>query len=100
MIPGVPTVYAPEGWPSTPLPEGTSVEDLPITSPYCVNQSCRAFREDFAEDEKKTPLLGLLEYGTWTVWFYSFWVILFTSIYIYGVASDSIRQRQKRSHKV
>ncbi|PSN63795.1 hypothetical protein BS50DRAFT_590808 [Corynespora cassiicola Philippines] len=99
MIPGVPTVYAPEGWPSTPLPEGTSVEDLPITSPYCVNQSCRAFREDFAEDEKKTPLLGLLEYGTWTVWFYSFWVILFTSIYIYGVASDSIRQRRKRSHK-
>ncbi|KAF2263384.1 hypothetical protein CC78DRAFT_273887 [Lojkania enalia] len=90
-------VYAPPGWPSTPLPPGVSVEDLPITDPHCTNDTCRAFREGFADDERKTPLLRLLEYGTWTVWFYSFWILLFTAIYVYHQTYDRLtRVKQLR----
>ncbi|KAF2464901.1 uncharacterized protein BDR25DRAFT_93825 [Lindgomyces ingoldianus] len=93
-------IYAPPGWPSTPLPTGVSVEDLPISDPHCTNDTCRAFREGFAEDQKVTPLLGLLEYGKWTVWFYSFWILLFTAIYVYHQVQDRVPRRNERSRKI
>ncbi|KAF2873264.1 ferric reductase like transmembrane component-domain-containing protein [Massariosphaeria phaeospora] len=92
-------IYAPQGWPSSPFPTGTSVGDLPITSPYCTNNSCKAFRERFTDDERKTPLLGLLKYGEWTVWFYSSWIILFTAIYVYHRAYDCLASRNQLSGK-
>ncbi|KAF2190469.1 hypothetical protein K469DRAFT_488130, partial [Zopfia rhizophila CBS 207.26] len=39
------------------------------------------------------------EYGKWTVWFYSFWVLLFTAIYVYHGVHDHLtlpRQRIRR----
>lgn len=73
------------------------IDSLPITSPYCVTDACRAFREGFADDERKTPLLRLLEYGSWTVWFYSFWILLFTAIYVYHQVKDRL-VRRKAAH--
>ncbi len=84
--------YSP-GWP-TPMP--TSVqEDLSIADPRCSNISCRAFREGFAEDERRTPLLGQLEYGKWTVWFYSFWILVFAAIYVSRLLHDRLRRLKK-----
>lgn len=81
------------------VPTGVSVENLPITDPYCTTDACKAFRDGFADDERKTPLLKLLEYGKWTVWFYSFWILLFTSIYVYHLVRDRIAQTRTAARR-
>ncbi|KAF2798531.1 hypothetical protein K505DRAFT_333378 [Melanomma pulvis-pyrius CBS 109.77] len=94
MVPPSPMeqVYSP-GWP-TPVP--TSVqEDLGIADPRCSNTSCRAFQEGFADDERRTPLLEQLEYGKWTVWFYSFWILVFAAIYVSRLLHDRLRRLKK-----
>ncbi|KAF2203854.1 hypothetical protein GQ43DRAFT_232187 [Delitschia confertaspora ATCC 74209] len=92
-------VYAPQGWPSTPLPSGVSVEDLPISDSHCTNDSCRAFRYGYAADQEIAPLLGLLEYGKWTVYFYSFWILLFTGIHVYYRIRDRATQPKQRKQQ-
>jgi hypothetical protein len=87
-------IYAPR-WP-TPVSTSVLVENLSIADPPCSNDTCRAFREGFADDERKTPLLGLISYGKWTVWFYSIWILLFTAIYVSHLLRDRLR-RLKRS---
>lgn len=86
-------IYAPR-W---PIPVSTSVlaEDLGITDPRCSNDTCRAFREGFADDERKTPLLGLISYVKWTVWFYSIWILLFTAIYVSHLLCDRLRRLKR-----
>lgn len=86
-------IYAPR-WP-TSVSTSVPVGDLGIAGPRCSNDTCRAFREGFADDERKTPLLGLISYGKWTVWFYSIWILLFTAIYVSHLLHDRL-QRLKR----
>jgi hypothetical protein len=71
------------------------VEGLSIGDPRCSNDTCRAFREGFADDERKTQLLGMLSYGKWTVWFYSIWILLFTAIHVSYLLHDRLRCLKK-----
>ncbi|KAF2130942.1 hypothetical protein P153DRAFT_430222 [Dothidotthia symphoricarpi CBS 119687] len=87
MPPGL-RLYAPTGWPGSTPPDNLPLENLPITSPYCVTPACKAFRDGYAADELKTPLLGLLDYSYWTVAFYTVWLLLFTSIHISHLLHD------------
>ncbi|OAL49825.1 hypothetical protein IQ07DRAFT_38511 [Pyrenochaeta sp. DS3sAY3a] len=97
MAPDNHRVYAPIGWPGPSLPDNISIEDLPISSPYCVDERCRAYREGFALDETKTPLVPLLRYSYWTVWFYTIWLLLFTAIYASHRIHDHFAPRPKHS---
>jgi hypothetical protein len=77
-----------------PVPTGVLIERLSIADPRCSNDACRAFREGSAENEREAPLLRLLEYGKWTVWFYSFWILVFTSIYVSRRLQDRLRRME------
>jgi hypothetical protein len=90
-------VYAPPGWPVTPLPTNVSLEDLPTTDPHCTNDTCKAFMDGFAESERIAPLLSQLEYATWTVWFYSFWIFAFAVIHLCHIFRDHIPPRKRES---
>jgi hypothetical protein len=86
------------GW-LVPVSTGVLVEHLSIADPRCSNDTCRAFREGFAETERKTPLLRLLGYGKWTVWFYSFWILVFTTIYVSRRLHDRLRRMKMKKRQ-
>jgi hypothetical protein len=92
-------VYAPPGWPVTSLPTNVSLKDLPTTDPHCTNDPCKAFMDGFAESERIAPLLSQLEYATWTVWFYSFWIFAFAVIHLCHIFRDHIPPRKRESQR-
>ncbi|KAF2839972.1 hypothetical protein M501DRAFT_932870 [Patellaria atrata CBS 101060] len=69
--------------------------DLPLSDPRCSNLSCHAFAAGYNASEAELPWLSQLEYGRWTIYYYSFWVLLFTVFNLYHIFQDQIQKRRR-----
>ncbi|KAK7536336.1 ferric reductase like transmembrane component-domain-containing protein [Phyllosticta citribraziliensis] len=81
-------------WPNEPLPEGTGLEDLPITNSHCTNKSCKAFTDGFNQSEHQISLMGQVDYGWWMLCYWGTWVLIFTLAHIVRMSIYYSRRRR------
>lgn len=67
---------------------------LPLSDPKCMNNSCEAFVIGFNESQERYPNTLFLNFGIWTVLFYTTLAGLFTLLHIKHRIADMNKRRR------
>jgi len=83
MPPSLVDSISPSGWPTSLA--ARVLGSAKTVDPFCSNHTCKSSLDVPTGRRRGIPEL---DYGKWTVWYYSFWILLFAALYVFRLLFD------------